>query len=473
MIKTLIASAIILLAWDNLLYPQVQMAAENYNQRDSVSISARDSTSLSSAFSHGKLEGQVRYFYMATDNKRALTDYYANALGGGLRYKTANFHGFQLAAGIYSVVNLGSSDLTQPDPETGQYNRYEMALFDIESPGRKKDINRLEEAFIKYNFNGSKVILGRQVINTPFINLQDGRIFPTVVEGVWLEWNEFKGLKIEGGWLYAISPRGTSDWHTTGNSIGLYPVGVDHNGTKSKYFGAVESGGVAVAGVTKRINKVKLQAWDILTDNVFNTAMLQAEIQQSLKDKSTFFASAQFIRQDAINNGGNDNPAKRYFQKEGKAMTFGASAGWKKQQWETSINYNRNTAHGRYLMPREWGRDPFFTFMPRERNEGFGDVHAFMGKINYSFPGSNLKTSLSGGYFKLPSISNFRLNKYVVPSYTQVNLEARYSFSNALKGLEAQVLAAGKFTGSNSLTANARFNKVDMVNYNLILNYHF
>lgn len=471
--KTLIVVAIILLPWNNLLYAQVQLPAENYRQRDSDRGHTRDSASLSSAFGRGQLKGLIRYFSMATNNKKGLTDYYAHALGGGLSYETASYHGFQLAAGIYSVVNLGSSDLTQADPETGQYNRYEISLFDIEMPGRKIDINRLEEANLKYHFNESKVILGRQLINTPFINMQDGRIHPTAVEGVWLEWNELKGVKIEGGWLYTISPRGTSDWYKTGNSIGLYPVGLDYTGTKSKYFGAVESGGVAVAGITKRIRKIKLQVWDVFTENVFNSAMLQAEMQHSLKDKSILFASAQFIRQDAINNGGNDDPAKRYFQKGGVAMTFGASAGWKNHQLEASINYNRITAHGRYLMPREWGRDPFFTFMPRERNEGFGDVHAIMGKINYNFPGRSLKTSLSGGYFKLPAISNFRLNKYVVPSYMQANLDARYSFLNALKGLEAQVLVAGKFSGSDSLTANARFNKVDMLNYNFVLNYHF
>jgi hypothetical protein len=32
-------------------------------------------------------------------------------------------------------------------------------------------------------------------------------------------------------------------------------------------------------------------------------------------------------------------------------------------------------------MPREWGRDPFY-FMPRERNEGYGDVNAIMTKYN-------------------------------------------------------------------------------------------
>jgi hypothetical protein len=40
----------------------------------------------------------LRYFLMATDNQKGLTDYFANALGGGLRYETAPYHGFQIAA---------------------------------------------------------------------------------------------------------------------------------------------------------------------------------------------------------------------------------------------------------------------------------------------------------------------------------------------------------------------------------------
>ena len=28
-------------------------------------------------------------------------------------------------------------------------------------------------------------------------------------------------------------------------------------------------------------------------------------------------------------------------------------------------------------MPREWGKEPFYTFLPRERNEGLGNIHAF------------------------------------------------------------------------------------------------
>ena len=125
-------------------------------------------------------------------------------------------------------------------------------------------------------------------------------------------------------------------------------------------------------------------------------------------------------------------------------------------------------------MPREWGREPFFTFMPRERNEGFGDVHAIMGKVNYNIPKIRIKTSLSGGYYKLPDVKNYRLNKYGVPSYTQVNADVRYAFNKVLKGLEAQLLVVGKLnSGETYNNKKFEFNKVNMVLYNFVLNYHF
>ena len=110
--------------------------------------------------------------------------------------------------------------------------------------------------------------------------------------------------------------------------------------------------------------------------------MFQADYEYPLADKSKLIASFQVVRQDAVSDGGNKDAAKSYFKKGSKSMSFGGKLGWKNNRWETSLNYNRITAHGRYLMPREWGRDPFFTFLPRERNEGLGDVHAIMG--NYS-----------------------------------------------------------------------------------------
>ena len=55
-----------------------------------------DSTSILSAFRKGTFSGHFRYYFMATDNKEGLTDYYANAVGGGIKFETGRFKNFQL-----------------------------------------------------------------------------------------------------------------------------------------------------------------------------------------------------------------------------------------------------------------------------------------------------------------------------------------------------------------------------------------
>jgi hypothetical protein len=434
-----------------------------------------DTTSLLSAFRRGQASGHFRYYFMATENTGDLTDYYAHAAGGGIKFETARFKNFQLGVSGFFVFNIGSSNLTIPDTKTNQLNRYEVGLFDIEDPANKSDIDRLEELYIKYHFKKSTLTLGKQLINTPFINLQDGRMRPTEVEGLWTEINPINKLKLQLGYLYGISPRSTVKWYKAAESIGLYPSGVNEAGTKSGYSGNLNSKGIFLAGITYQFHKHgKLQLWNQFTQNIFNSALLQADYEYPLSDQSALLAAVQFVRQDAVNDGGNGDPAKTYFKKGAKAYSFGSKAGWKNERWETTLNYNRVTAAGRYLMPREWGRDPFFTFLPRERNEGLGDVHALVAKVNYKIPSIRLSTSLAAGYYDLPEVTNFALNKYGLPSYNQLNADLRYKFAGLLKGLETQLLYVYKDkTGKTYGNDKYVINKVDMSLWNLVFNYQF
>jgi hypothetical protein len=112
--------------------------------------------------------------------------------------------------------------------------------------------------------------------------------------------------------------------------------------------------------------------------------------------------------------------------------------------------------------------------MSRERNEGFGDVHATTARIQWKQKNGMLKASLTGGYFSLPDVRNFALNKYGMPSYFQVNLDIRYSFTGILQGLEAQGLLVWKGK-SGEVYDNDRYviNKVDMSLINVVVNYRF
>ncbi len=434
-----------------------------------------DSNTILYAFKKGTFHGHFRYFFMATDNARNLTDYWANAAGGGLHYQTAKFKNFQFGVSGFYVFNIGSTQLDTVDASTGQQNRYEIGLFDQEDPHNHKDIDRLEELFLKYHVLKGHITLGRQMINTPFINLQDGRMRPTGVEGIWYESESLKNTKIQVGYLYAMSPRGTTKWYEVQHSIGLYPSGVNSDGTKSDYFEHLSSKGIFSVGISRQFNHgLQLNLWDIYVDNIFNSALAELEFKRAIKKDHIFYSSGQFIRQDAINYGGNIDPSKTYFTTKGKAMTFGFKTGIKAKKYDVSLNYNRITGHGRYLMPREWGRDPFYTFLPRERSEGFGDVHAIVLKGMRDFPRIHLKTSLAGGLVRMPDVTDYRLNKYGVPSYAQFNLDVRYSFDNLLKGMDAQLLVVYKH-GLGETYGNDRYviNKVDMFLWNFVLNYHF
>jgi len=434
-----------------------------------------DSTSLLHAFKTGITHGHFRYFSSGTINKGALTDYYANAIGGGIRYETNKFYNFQFAVSGFYFFNIGSSDMTALDPLTNQGNRYEIGLFDLEHPDNKKDMDRLEELYLKYNGKKGHVIFGRQLINTPLINLQDGRMRGTGVEGLWFDYTPTSKLVLQVGFLYALSPRSTTRWYGVGESIGLYPQGIATNGVRADYLGKVHSKGIGVLSAKYLpVKGLELQVWDYFVENVFNVVFTQAQYSKPIKNGNKLIFGAQFIRQDAVVGHQPQNVAFQYIEKGSKAMTYGGKAAYRHKNWEYSVNYNRITNNDRFLFPREWGRDPFFTFMPRERSEGFANVQAVVGKVDWIGKNKLLKVNFAAGYVNNPDVLEFDKNKYGLPSYSQINLDIRYNFNKIVHGLEGQLLLVSKF-GIGETHGNLRyeFNKVNMLLGNLVLNYHF
>lgn len=432
-----------------------------------------DTNSLLQSFKNGKASGHLRYFFMATDNEKNLSDYFANAAGGGLKFETAQYKGFQMGISGFFTFNIGSSDFLKPDPMTGQFNRYEIGLFDQEDPSNKKDIDRLEELYLKYNFDQSSITLGKQLINTPFINLQDGRMRPTEINGLWLN-HTFKKTNIQGGIIYQISPRGTVRWYDIGESIGIYSSGINTDGSKSEYPNNTTSKGIAMIGVNQELIKhLSFNFWHLYADNIFNVSFLQAEYKKKSDERHTLLAGFQLFQQNRMGDGGNQDPSKKYMQDK-TSFAFGGKIGLEFNNWTSSLNFNRITSTGRYTMPREWGRDPFYTFMPRERNEGLADVNAYVIKIGKKFPRNRISSNIALGHFNLPSVGNYAANKYGLPSYNQINIDFRYKFKGLLAGLETQILFVYKDKATKEdLMKKYIINKVNMGLWNIVLNYNF
>jgi hypothetical protein len=392
-----------------------------------------------------------------------------------LRFETNSFHHFQFAVSGFYFFNIGSSVLHNPDPITGAFSRYEIGLFDVEDPDNQEDMDRLEELYLKYNLKSGHLIVGKQLINTPLINIQDGRMRGTGVEGIWYDQFLAKKLRFQGGVLTSISPRSTTKWYQGAGSIGLYSQGVNPNGSPSQFRGNIELPFVGVASLTWKPSKnTEYQAWDYHLPGLFNSTFHQVQYTHKIK-QFKWSNGAQVMRQWALGDGGNADPALTYIAKGAKSLTFGFRSKFEFAKWHYSLNYNRITAEGRYLFPREWGRDPFYTFMPRERNEGFGDVHAVVLKVENQNTASVFKKSgFSVGYFQLPDVHDFALNKYGMPSYLQANLDVRFQLNQLMQGLEGQLLLVCKY-GIGEMYNNPKYqiNKVNMLLTNFVLNYHF
>jgi hypothetical protein len=430
---------------------------------------------LLNAFRQGKFSGQGRYYFMATDNTEPLTDYKAHAAGIQLHYQTSTWRGFSIGIGTVHTFNLSSPDFNIPDSITGMINRYETGLFDQTDPSNKKQMNLLQEAFIAYERKKMKITWGRQKMNTPFINPQDGRMRPTAVSGIWMESKNVKNWKWEGGWIYGVSPRGSFRFYNVASSIGLYPQGVQSNGTKAQYKDHLNSDGIFLLGIRKNVNaNWQIQFWNQFTENISNTVMLETHWKKQTSNQTQWEWATQFIRQDGVGNGGNESANLTYFDRNGKSFSFGTKISMKKNRMETQLAYNRITKAGKVLLPREWGRDPYYTFISRERNEGLADVHAVTFRVNYHEKKNRFKPSLAIGYYQLPDVKKYEWNKYGMPSYIHANLDLRYAFTGLLSGLDLQCLiVAKKGTGETYQMPKYEFNKVNMILYNFVVNYNF
>lgn len=443
---------------------------EHHNERAKDTTEAQN---FQQFFRRGTLYGHARYFLMATDNADGFADHFANAFGMGIAYESAPYHGFQMGLSGFFNHNLWSSGLHERDALTNQTSRYETGLFDIERPDERGDMDRLEDLYIKYSWRNSQITLGKQHIKTAFINPQDGRMRPTLVDGVQFQLRNKPQMQLDGGLLIGISPRSTVKWYGIGQSIGVYPNGVNAKGTSSTHAGAIPAEYLAfLEGKWELAKGLSLKFSDVYVDRLMNTLLLQAEYQRKVASGHQWRVAAQTIWQQG--SRGNSSIQHDYMAANHQALVYGARLGLDlPSKWQFNLNYTHIADADRYLMPREWGRDPMFTFMPRERNEGFANVNALNLVVKKPVK-ERWMFSTGAGYYQMPDAGDFVRNKYGLPSYYQVNVDAFYTFGGWMEGLTGQLLYVFKGNATGSPVADRyTINRVNMSLWNLVLNYHF
>ncbi|RYM35007.1 hypothetical protein ERX46_06440 [Brumimicrobium glaciale] len=424
----------------------------------------------------GELNFLSKTQLMSTVNEGAGNDFFALGTGIGAFYKTPSFHGFQVKAGAFMTFNLAGYNLVNSTTNKWNNTRYEKALYDIKDPSNKYNLGALDELYLAYTFKKLSFKVGRQIHETPLLNKNYNRFRPNIFQGLSAKY-ENKKLTFSAAWFISEAIRGTMNTYSTANSFGVYSEGWNPDGSKNDYHGHIKTLGTGVFGVKykhKNTSAIKWesQAWNYLGENVFNLTFVQSDFKIKHK-KTEFLFGVQGLYQTALNNGGNPNPTHAYILNEESTYAVGGKVGVKFiQQHEISLNYFGISDEGRYLFPREWGREQFYASQTTELFEGYGGLNAYVFRYEYSSKNKRHSTKLSAGIIDQPDIQNLRLNKYGLDNYYHFLAQYKHQFGKYFEGLSMRfIVTYKKEMNPGSMTSSQKINKVDMMHFNLTLNY--
>lgn len=445
-----------------------QAMAQHHAEEDSI-VEAR---TIADFFHAGVFGGHVRNFSMATYHTSDLLETeFANAIGARIDYRSAYFHGFQIGLTGLFTFNLASSNLHDPNELTGRLPRYELQLFDMMEPHKKGDMDRLDELYLHYRHSQTNVKIGRFAVESPLMNTLDTRMKPYAFQGIWFESEEIKNTSFHMGWIEHFSPRGTIEWFPAGESIGVYDVGFNPDGTNSGYTNHVDTRGVWIAGLENNsLNQISFSAWNYLIENVSNTLFITTELIQDPEHHSGWLAGLQFLHQRQLGNGGHEEASKRYFSDGNVVRLWSGKLGYSIGNKQISLNGIILGDEGRFLFPREWGRENFFTTAPRTRMEGLGNAESLMLKYQWE-PGNTLliESYLGRTWLK----DSFEWNKYGNVSHNQFILDVNFHPHEAMEGLSLRFLYVYKWAMDRQLSPKDTYYTANFHHFNLVTNVAF
>lgn len=424
-----------------------------------------------------KISGQWRTMSIEQNNTDDLTDWHGLATGGKIKIETPRYSNFKFNFAGYLSQDINSNKETI-DPLTGKESRYVLGLVNLDDAS-DDTVAIIGEANVNWHQNSTDITLGRMKLNTPFMNPFDGRMIPNLFSGIWAKQKINDQFSYQAGIITDMYVRGTDQFKSMEDAVGTLGQGKTVDGADSNYAGNISSNGVAVVNVNYAPAKnLKFQIWDYYFDNVFNSVYLQGDHSTQL-NKLTFKTGVQYIHQNKVGDGGNSNEALSYVEDGFSSNAYGAKL--ELQGYGASLMFAATevTDDGRFTKPREWGKDPLFTFQKRELGDGYGNENAWLVRAKYNFAklGVNgLKLIVDYSQHNRQSLTGpekFKYNKYAFGSYNQTNVDVIYNLNHLVKGANIEFLFVNKQDRTNTTNYNFLENKSEMQQYNVIFNWNF
>jgi hypothetical protein len=447
-------------------YPK---AEESPHQKDTCAHSLKEFCGK------GHVYGHFRNHFMATYNQGELSDYWTNASGGALGYESAVWKNFQFGIkGIFTYQTF-SSDLNEEDKLTGKSARWEKQLYDVTRPEETKDLDRLEELYLRYYFGRKGFIeYGKLDINDGPLHLRrDSRMKPFVYKGLWTNYRFNNHHQVKGGWIHGVSPRGMTEWFSINEAIGILNNGYQPDGTPAHYHETANSRGLAVLHYNYSPNKdLKLQLWNYTYDRLMNISWFQTDYE-----RKKFFCGLEYVHQRAMPYQAQLEYAARYYQPDEQAHVINLKAGYKQGILKLSGIYFHALNTGRFLHPRELGLDGFWGSQSRSFMDGLGNTDVWVLRMELQ-PNRGVWRHLHGdfrlSYTDAPGADQPQFNKYIAYDQYQITSKITYHFKQVFEGLELTCLYIRKIaTDVDALTPSQLFYRSHFHHLNFVVNIDF
>ena len=275
--------------------------------------------------------GYIRSYYQTRELKTP-NDVELYSLGTKLNFETGSLYGLQGGAAFYIANDLGA-------------NRDDVKSQNFLLP--VSELNTVGQAYLKYSRDQTEITVGRQTVDTPFINPSNAFIVPVTFWGYALSDSSLKSVTFDLMYLEKIKLRQETLFQDTGNFL------TDRLGVKRE-----QTGGTTAAGITWNHQKNKIQLWNYYLPELFNMVYFQADIELPHLGVFQPFLSVQYGNQFDVGDKllGTVN-----------AQVFGTNIGfgWKDFKLAYGFNYlpkkSGTFRNGGFLSPYSFATDALYT----------------------------------------------------------------------------------------------------------------
>ncbi|WP_455756604.1 OprD family outer membrane porin [Sulfurimonas sp.] len=438
------------------------------------SVSLQAAEDLSSMFSEGKVSGQIREFSISRSveySNPASADYTrdANAIGGYLKFDTADYKGLSLGTALYTTNGFALDD-----PRTN------TKVVDPTLLGKNNEsYSILGEAYVQYKHENTAFKGGRQKLNTPLAGADDARMLPNLFEAYVLSNTDIDGVTLIAAHATKFAQgtfgRAYGAGGILGGTSGYSAVDASNQVGKfvnmGTYSVGVATNGVSIASATYTgIDKLKLQVWDYYAHDILNAIYAQVDYSWAcaLSESIKPFASAQLIKEDDVGDkllkglGGTGEIDSIYYAiKAGaKLENFTAYIAYS----ETGKNSATDSSYSNAIIS-PWGGMPAFTQGMVTRHNFLAGTKATKVAASYNWKnfGPDLKTVAYYADFDMD-----RYNGYTSGDAGETGFDIIYNLAS-VKNLQLRL--RGNF--ADDFNVNSAGDTVGWSEYRFIANYSF